>query len=206
MKVAMNQVKGLAQLRMCNQFSRLWSSNLDAFLPLDGSSRTMCGTYLMWCLAWEEIFRAGFACGATTRLGTRTDEHPKNAMLTLPEHQQSKLYNMFPSKFSTVDTNATRVAYMEDVKFLVGNAFSPDKVELLVTDFSKGGIFHWSESSIKVAQSIHLGATLQDKQVILVTYMLEVLDGLMIDPTFNVSESPGMDVFMRGRGGVSRRQ
>jgi len=79
---------------------------------------------------------------------------------------------------------------MEDVKFLVGNAFSPDKVELLVTDFSKGGIFHWSESSIKVAQSIHLGATLQDKQVILVTYMLEVLDGLMIDPTFNVSESP----------------
>ena len=60
--------------------------------------------------------------------------------------------------------------------------------------------------SIKVAQSIHLGANLRDKQVILVTYMLEVLDGLMLDPTFNVSESPGMDVFMRGRGGVSRGQ
>ena len=90
---------------------------------------------------------------------------------------------------------------MEDIEFLVGNAFSRDNVKYLVTDFSQGEIFHWSDASIKVAKSIHLGATLQDKQVILVTYMLEVLDGLMIDPKFNVSESPGMDVFMRGSGG-----
>ena len=54
---------------------------------------------------------------------------------------------------------------------------------------------------MKVAQSIHLGANIQDKQVIMVTYMLEALDGLMIDPKYNVSESPGMDIFMRGSGG-----
>jgi hypothetical protein len=201
LKVAMNQTHVLGKLRMCDQFSGLWASNSSVFLPVEGDIRQLCGTYLMYFPEWEEIFRAGYAFGVTTNLGTRTDDHRQNSKLTRAELQKSKLYNMFPSKSTTVDTRVTRVGHMEDVKFLVGNAFDRNSVKWLVTDFSDGGIFHWSDAAMKVAQSIHLGANIQDKQVIMVTYMLEALDGLMIDPKYNVSESPGMDIFMRGSGG-----
>ena len=201
LKVAMNQTHVLGKLRMCDQFSGLWASNSSVFLPVEGDIRQLCGTYLMYFPEWEEIFRAGYAFGVTTNLGTRTDDHRQNSKLTRAELQKSKLYNMFPSKSTTVDTRVTRVGHMEDVKFLVGNAFDRNSVKWLVTDFSDGGIFHWSDAAMKVAQSIHLGANIQDKQVIMVTYMLEALDGLMIDPKYNVSESPGMDIFMRGNGG-----
>ena len=40
-----------------------------------------------------------------------------------------------------------------------------------------------------------------EKQLELVANLLEVLDGLMLEPSYNVSERLGMDVLMRGKGG-----
>ena len=34
----------------------------------------------------------------------------------------------------------------------------------------------------------------------MVAHLLEVFDGLMMEAAYNVSESLGMDIFMRGKG------
>ena len=39
-----------------------------------------------------------------------------------------------------------------------------------------------------------------EKQAHVVGLLLELFDDLMIEPKYNVSESSGMDPFMRGRG------
>ena len=49
-------------------------------------------------------------------------------------------------------------------------------------------------------KSIPQGNTALEKQAHMVGFLLEVFDDLMIEPKYNVSDSSGMDPFMRGRG------
>ena len=71
----------------------------------------------------------------------------------------------------------------------------------LLKDVSDGGIFRWSPTALQLARTkVHVGSNLEEKQLQMVAYLLEVFDGLMMETAYNVSESLGMDIFMRGKG------
>ena len=53
---------------------------------------------------------------------------------------------------------------------------------------------------MKVAARCPHGTDLREKQLHLIAYVFEIVDELMIEPRFDVSESGGMEAYMMGKG------
>ena len=114
--------------------------------------------------------------------------------------QDSKFYMSFPSKTSTAVTTGVRRGYFEDLKLYVGSGFSKNNTSSLVKDEAEGGILHWSKDAMKVAAKVPRPSfTLEEKQLEMVAYFLEVVDDLMIELRYNVSQSSSFEIFMRAR-------
>ena len=151
---------------------------------------------------WAALLLRRF--GADTNFGIRLEQHAKGARLDNAESQKSNFYQQFPSKNCTHSTEGMKRGSFEDITFFVGTAFRKDTAQqpdnVLVKDVSEGGIFRWQKQDMQLAKTIPQGSTLAEKQVHMVALLLEMFDDLMIEPKYNVSESSGMDPFMRGRG------
>jgi hypothetical protein len=201
LKVALGQTKDLEDLRGCDDCSELWTHNVDAFIPITGDMKKFVGSYFTRFAKWARQIRAGKVYGADANYGTRIDQHKKGSRLDNAESQRSNFYQKFPSASSVNSTPGMRKGTFEELQFFIGTAFRKDKVDALLKDVSEGGIFRWSPKSLRLARTkVHLGSNLEEKQLQMVAHLLEVFDGLMMETAYNVSESLGMDIFMRGKG------
>ena len=67
-------------------------------------------------------------------------------------------------------------------------------------DVADGGILHWNKEAMQLAAKVPRPSfTLEEKQLEMVAYFLEVVDDLMIEPRYNVSQSSSFEIFMRAR-------
>lgn len=203
-KVALGQAKDIEDLKACDECSDLWTHDLTAFMPIEGDTKSLVGSYVAWFQKWARMFRSGKSYGAETNLGIRIGQHGKGALLDDAESQQSNFYQQFPSKKGKGGTEGFRKGYFEDITFFVGTAFRKETAQqpnnVLVKDVSEGGIFKWQKQDMELLKTIPQGNTVVEKQAHVVGLLLELFDDLMIEPKYNVSESSGMDPFMRGRG------
>ena len=203
-KVALGQAKDLEDLKACDENSDLWTHDTAAFMTIEGDIKSLVGSYVAWFQKWSRMFRSGKSYGADTNFGIRLEQHAKGARLDNAESQKSNFYQQFPSKNCTHSTEGMKRGSFEDITFFVGTAFRKDTAQqpdnVLVKDVSEGGIFRWQKQDMQLAKTIPQGSTLAEKQVHMVALLLEMFDDLMIEPKYNVSESSGMDPFMRGSG------
>jgi hypothetical protein len=105
----------------------------------------------------------------------------------------------FPRKSCTAVTTGVRKGIFEDLKLYVSSGFSRQNVSFLAKDVADGGILHWNKEALQLAQRVPLPYAMIEKQLVMVSYFLENVDDLMIEPTYNVSQSSGWEVFMRSR-------
>ena len=178
--------------------------NTMGIVPIEGDTKSLVGSYVAWFQKWARMFRSGKSYGAETNLGIRIEQHGRGALLDDAESQQSNFYQQFPSKKGKGGTEGFRKGYFEDITFFLGTAFRKDTAQqpnnVLVKDVSEGGILKWQKQDMELLKTIPQGNTALEKQAHMVGFLLEVFDDLMIEPKYNVSESSGMDPFMRGRG------
>ena len=86
------------------------------------------------------------------------------------------------------------------MKLYVGSGFSKNDASSLVKDVADGGILHWNKEAMQLAAKVPRPSfTLEEKQLEMVAYFLEVVDDLMIEPRYNVSQSSSFEIFMRAR-------
>ena len=106
----------------------------------------------------------------------------------------------FPTKTSSAVTTGVRKGHFEDLKLYVGSGFSKTFTSSLVKDVAEGGILHWDKDAMRLAAKVpRPQLSLEEKQLEMVAYFLEVVDDLMIEPRYNVSQSSSFEIFMRAR-------
>ena len=76
----------------------------------------------------------------------------------------------------------------ENLVLYAGTAFAKDDTDCLVKDISDGSILHWTKEARRLAQKVSLSATMEEKQLVKVSYFFEVIDDLMMEPRHNVSQ------------------
>ena len=199
-KVALLQAKPLEDLRCCDELSSLWSHRPADFIEVKGDNNRLVGSYLFYCPTAARIIRSGKVFGSSANFGTRYSTHQVGSRLETSESQASKFYMSFPSRSSSAVTAGVRKGYFEDLKLYVGSGFSKNDASSLVKDVADGGILHWSKEAMQLAAKVPRPSfTLEEKQLEMVAYFLEVVDDLMIEPRYNVSQSSSFEIFMRAR-------
>lgn len=194
------QSKPLEDLRCCDVFSSLWSHREADFIEVTGDKTQLVGSYLFYCPIAARIIRSGKVYGTSANFGTRHSAHEKGARLDTSESQASKFYMSYPSRTSAAVTTGIRKGYFEDLKLYVGSGFSKTFTSSLVKDVAEGGILHWDKDAMRLAAKVpRPQLSLEEKQLEMVAYFLEVVDDLMIEPRYNVSQSSSFEIFMRAR-------
>ena len=105
----------------------------------------------------------------------------------------------FPSRSCSAVTAGVRQGTFGDLKLYFGTAFAKNNTGCLVKDVADGGILQWNKEAVQLAHTVPLPYTLVEKQAAMVAYFLEIIDDLMFEPRYNVSESSSLEIFMRGR-------
>ena len=199
-KVALMQSKPLEDLRCCDELSSLWSHRETDFIEVTGDKTQLVGSYLFHCPVAARIIRSGKVYGTAANFGTRYSSHQVGARLESSESQASMFYMSYPSKTSAAVTDGVRKGYFEDLKLYVGSGFSKTFTSSLVKDVAQGGILHWDKDAMQLAAKVPRPQwSLEEKQLEMVAYFLEVVDDLMIEPRYNVSQSSSFEIFMRAR-------
>jgi len=140
----------------------------------------------------------------------RHEEHKKSAS---NGGGGSKLYTEYPAKDSSRAQLARRnkvrpypwKAYFEDLALFCGMGFvcSETVEQYLAVDnedsepSARKGIFSWSKQTIDALNKWEKDGetTLRDKQLHMVTYLLELMYDLMLSTDWNVSTQPGFEKF-----------
>ena len=63
-KVALGQAKDIEDLKACDECSDLWTHDLTAFMPIEGDTKSLVGSYVAWFQKWARMFRSGKSYGA----------------------------------------------------------------------------------------------------------------------------------------------
>ena len=168
------------------------------FIEVTGDKTRLVGSYLFYCPISARIIRSGKVYGVSANFGTRHSAHQVGARLETSESQSSKFYMSFPSRTSLAVTTGVRKGYFEDLKLYVGSGFSKTFTSSLLKDVEQGGILHWSKEAMRLAVKVPR-PSFEEKQLEMVAYFLEVVDDLMIEPRYNVSQSSSFEIFMRAR-------
>ena len=108
----------------------------------------------------------------------------------------SDFYRCYPAENLEITSTLQRGTF-ESLEFNVGMGFDRSNVtavESLCNTTTDSSIFFWSDAVIaKVRAAKFRGASLQDKQLRMISYLLELVYDLMIAPDDNVSEKPGFE-------------
>ena len=92
--------------------------------------------------------------------------------------------------------NIERKGYSHDLKTYVGIGFRNEATSTLTAD--AGGLFVWDEEVVKGLEASSDGcSTLESKKRKLVGYWFELLDDLKIPLKHNVSESFGIEAYLK---------
>ena len=202
-KVLIGHCKDHRDLQCCGDADSLFVNDTTRFVLLTAQKHHLVGSYLFWANKHGRMVRSGKAYGRDQDLGTRVQAHVKGSRLTTADQQKSHFYRMYPDvqKYQdVVDKGGKPWGCFQDLTAYVGFAFDKRQCEALQKDVTEGGLLPWSKASLQVAGKCPVGADLAEKQLHVISYVFELVDELMIEPRFDVSESGGMEAFMMGKG------
>jgi hypothetical protein len=142
--------------------------------------------------------------GKADEFGTRWAGHHRAAKAPI-RTGGSELYTQYPSKElqDKEETNPVRRGWFEDLYFGVSAGFdrtNPDTVAWLTTDVREGGLFDWRPA--KAALRRRDRGEAKRVRLIAVSYLLECVYGLLLDPRQCISLSGGFEKFLHEYGGA----
>ena len=169
------------------------------------------GCYLYYDQVKYAWIRSGKAVGSKfsnpkRSFGKRHAEHKMEASknATNCKYDKSLFYRSYPSKSIPSTDGIRRRGYFENLRQYCGIGFNREKDMSKLVDKKEGsGIFKWSEDVIQKVNKLTLYSCteLEEKQLVMVGYLLELGYDLMINADDNISESPGFEACLGIFGG-----
>ena len=158
------------------------------------------GCYLYYDQIHHKWIRSGKAVGSRSSnprrtFGCRHQEHKKAAGEKGNMNQKSNFYSCYPDK-SLTESNSRRKGYFNNLSQYCGIGFQRDGDTSGITEIEENkGIFTWSNDVIERVNKLNLSycKDLEEKQLVMVDFLLELGYDLMINRNDNVSESPGFE-------------
>lgn len=176
----------------------LLHTDRSRYLIIDTEHEEKEGVYLYYNANDSRVIRSGKVVGSTRNFKIRDKEHRDSAMLGTKALLASCFYTSFPSKKSMIDTSKFRRGYREDLLLFVGAAFDrkdASQVSNLCDTNTDTGLLNWPQDTISHINKVNFPGcfTLQDKQLHMVGYVIELFYDLLISTSDNVSSSPGFE-------------
>jgi hypothetical protein len=182
------------------------------FILVDSEFTNAEGCYLYYDTVHGEWIRSGKVAGTRHDSKGMMDRHEEHKASAARNDDSSSLYVKYPAKSSriatTVRNNNVRPypwrAYFEDLEIFCGIGFiRSDIVEQRLTadnnndSDSPKGIFVWDKTCIESLKKCEKDGvtTLEDKQLHMVAYVLELGYELMLSAGMDVSTMPGFERF-----------
>ena len=157
------------------------------------------GNYNRFDSRRRHFVRTGFEYDEESNrdVGVRVREHIEAAKLRRDGDKKKPHYRLHPNKDSaSLIPNIERKGYSHDLKSYVGIGFRNEATSTLTAD--AGGLFVWDEEVVKGLEASSDGcSTLESKKRKLVGYWFELLDDLKIPLKHNVSESFGIEAYLK---------
>mmetsp|Transcript_16663 Transcript_16663/g.27714 ORF Transcript_16663/g.27714 Transcript_16663/m.27714 type:complete len:142 (+) Transcript_16663:391-816(+) len=112
------------------------------------------------------------------------------------ECMKSTFYSKCPKRSGGHGNNKLRNAYFDELVQYVAMGFNKENgVENIAKE--EDGIFVWSVRTLKMLERTKMnGYSTESKKLVLVAYLFELYYDLLIAPSFNVSESAGLERFI----------
>ena len=102
------------------------------------------------------------------------------------------MYGKYPAEDNPNIREGFRQGYFKNLLLCSALAFERDNVTHLV-DTSVDGIFEWDVTTMNAINKWNVTGTTKEKQLILVSYLFELVYDLMIAPGNNVSVNGGFE-------------
>ena len=169
------------------------------FLVMDDAALEGC--YVVHDSVEFNWIRSGKACGSnmsTPRAGllnrwTGDRGHSMKAK-TVTANDTNLFAFSYPSWSNPKILKSTRRGYFEDLVLYGGMSFDRDKnTDGLIS--STDGIFSWSTDIIEQVEKMNEGSctTIKEKQLVIVSYFLELCYDICLSPSWNISQNPGFE-------------
>ena len=106
----------------------------------------------------------------------------------------SEFYIRYPSKSNQKKINLLRSEHFEDFVQYVGLAFDHNSDTSALTA-TTGGLFNWSNETVRGTDAMNVSSckTLRERQLVLISYLFELIYDVYISPQTNVSRDPGFE-------------
>jgi len=168
----------------------------------EGVASGVHGSYNRFDVRRRRFIRTGFEYDEESNrdVVVRVGEHVEAAKLTKESDKKKPHYRKYPHKDAAhVIPDIERNGYAHDLKSYIGIGFKNTATSTITSD--AGGLFVWDEETVKGLQASSDGcSTLESKKRKLVAHWFELLDDLKIPLKHNVSESFGMETYLKNFG------
>jgi len=173
------------------------SADTDKFLMLEGTEigKKMEGSYLYFDSSASVWIRSGKVCNRTFDI--RHAEHAKGATLPDRKSLKSNFYSSYPSREAMLDTSEMRLGYFDNLLLRCAIGYSRSKQGTIVelTSSADGSLFHWDGPVLEKVEKLNFKGSknLEERQLHMVGYLLELCYDLAIPPADSVSRNPGFE-------------
>jgi hypothetical protein len=156
----------------------------------------------------HQFVRSGKAVGLHSNFGVRHEAHIKGSKSvgTSTSTSSSEFYTSYPDRSCVIVDRVpgVRRGYFEDLAICVGIGFNHDDREAINLICRTDGIFLWPSDVLDNISkgSFNNSGSIEEKQLHMVGYLLELALDLMISPNNCVSQSPGFESCLHIYGNV----
>mmetsp|Transcript_25924 Transcript_25924/g.29953 ORF Transcript_25924/g.29953 Transcript_25924/m.29953 type:complete len:304 (+) Transcript_25924:1082-1993(+) len=168
-----------ADLQAMNEMDCLLTCIWSNFNVVEPESR-LEGSYLVFDAVHGRIRRSGKASPVT--IATRWSEK----YLQSAKISNEGWYGQFPHKDNPNIRTKQRKGFFHQLQVFVALAFDRSNTSHLI-DTSKLGIFEWDDETMDHIKKWKVTGRVIDKQLIMVSYLFELVYDMMISPADNVS-------------------
>ena len=165
------------------------------FLLVKHSVQNLQGAYLYFDKNTSEYIRSVKVTGRGFKV--RHDEHQRKVRANRLLSDGSRFYSRYPSVNSSRCNSKFRKGHFENLQQLVACGFNPSSpgiFDLLSTDVSAGGVMFFDEREQELVEKVNFkGRNSKEKFGEMAAYHFELLFGLCLAPSKNVSQNPGFE-------------
>ena len=146
------------------------------------------GAYLMKDCESGDMIRAG---STTTSFGRRLREHLKSSKLKRDSDKKSKLYSSYPhEEASEKDKRGSiSVGRWDDIRSYIGIGWEWEKNKEIID------LFEWDSTTMCGLKNNKNPSSIEKKQERMMAYLFELLLSISLEPSKNISSSPGFATF-----------
>jgi hypothetical protein len=169
--------------------SLLRSVDKNTFVPATTTElKELEECYLFYCKVSQKHIRSGTVVGEDRNIGKRHREHKNRADSQAVDDLDSDFYRLYPSKSSADHGRGMRRGHFEDLLLLCGLTFSRRSRNDIIE------LFEWDTHTEQRVDKLNIGtATLADKKLVMVGYLIELCYDLALSSSSNVSRNPGFE-------------